>query len=199
MKTLCITGHRPQFLYGFDYANPSYTLMRETLETLVAQAYERKFTTFIAGGAQGVDTFFTESALKLRDAHPDVRVVLAVPFVGQESRWTAPAREQYKQHLHRADSIFVVSENKTMTANDVESVAPEPMPHYMAARYMYQRNIWMVDNADAILAVWSGNREGGTYHCLTFALESKKHVVRYNPFSGEIAPMESQVASGPRA
>jgi uncharacterized phage-like protein YoqJ len=42
-------------------------------------------------------------------------------------------------------------------------------PDYKGPWQYHKRNEWMVDNADRVLAYWSGKEEGGTYACIQYA------------------------------
>lgn len=46
-------------------------------------------------------------------------------------------------------------------------------PGGYAAWKMHERNRWMVDHADHILALWDGGKDGGTANCIEYA-EKKK-------------------------
>jgi hypothetical protein len=37
----------------------------------------------------------------------------------------------------------------------------------------FQRNHWMVDNADRVMAYWNGKQSGGTYECVEYARGKK--------------------------
>ena len=46
---------------------------------------------------------------------------------------------------------------------------------------MQKRNIWMVDQSNVVVAVWNGEKSGGTYNCIKYAIEKKKPVLVIHP------------------
>jgi uncharacterized phage-like protein YoqJ len=47
---------------------------------------------------------------------------------------------------------------------------------YPGPKCYHDRNHWMVDNADRVLAYWSGKKSGGTYACVQYAEKQGKRV-----------------------
>jgi uncharacterized phage-like protein YoqJ len=45
---------------------------------------------------------------------------------------------------------------------------------------MQDRNKWMVDHCDALVAIWNGT-SGGTANCVKYALSVNKPIVMINP------------------
>lgn len=108
----------------------------------------------ISGMAQGVDTFAFDVALEL-----NIPITAAVPWVGFGSNWPADHRDQYMQRLEKAAKIVVTS--------DVTVYNPG---------VYYRRDMWMVDNSDLLVGVWSGIRSGGTWNTLEYARKMKKEL-----------------------
>ncbi len=98
----------------------------------------------ISGMALGWDQAVAAACVAL-----GIPFVAAVPFRGQENTWPAQARERYDRLLDAADEVTIVSSTE-------------------AADPMQVRNCWMVDRADAVLALWDGSW-GGTFNCVTYA------------------------------
>jgi len=52
--------------------------------------------------------------------------------------------------------------------------------------WIYQkRNKWMVDNAEATIAVWDGVEKGGTWNCIKYAWEKNVPVLVIDPVTGK--------------
>ena len=125
------------------------------LETL----FERDFVV-IQGMARGTDQLAAEVALE-----KGLKVVCAIPFLGQEYKWDKKDRKRYWRILSH----------------------PNAYEHYCANTAFYKgalfaRNQWMVDqlnpDEDVFVAVMS-NKKSGTGHCYRKALEAnvrKAHV-----------------------
>lgn len=137
---IAATGHRPNKLGGYS---------RETADKLHALAVwflqHAQPNRVISGMALGWDLAVAEAAFDLA-----IPYTAAVPFIGQENAWPTASREYYRQLLGTADRVHVVSDGG-----------------YSAAA-MQRRNEWMVDNCDALVALWDGT-SGGTANCVAYA------------------------------
>src|SRR5438105_861451 len=96
------TGHRPPRL-GLGYADEDKQLLRRfAVDCLNLQ---HGLTKIISGGANGWDQAIAEAAAEL-----GIPFIVAVPFVGQESKWPQKAQEQYRELLAKAEKVVTVSE-----------------------------------------------------------------------------------------
>lgn len=136
-----VTGHRPERTGGYSaFAhNRLVTLAKSEIESL--PDVERILT----GMALGWDQAVAAACVEL-----GVPFVACVPCDGQERLWPTASREFYQRLLGAA----------------VEIVNVNPGPY--AAWKMKARNVYMVDNAGSLLALWSGE-DGGTAHCVRYA------------------------------
>ncbi len=91
-----------------------------------------------------------------------MRVVAAVPFEGQESRWGRDSQAAYRQLLDRV----------VAAGGEVHVVSPGG---YSPAK-MQTRNEWMVDRANVVLGLNSG-RAGGTANWIDYARQQGKEIV----------------------
>jgi uncharacterized phage-like protein YoqJ len=108
------------------------------------------FTTFLSGGAQGVDLDFAESVILKKLTHPEIRLELDIPCPSQAHKWTVAEKMRYKKILADADEVVYVS------------------PHY-TPYCMQKRNMYMVDRSDLVLVFWNGEAGGGTYNTMLYA------------------------------
>lgn len=148
-KAVNVTGHRPTKLNGYYKWNNQMLVksMREEIIKLVEQGYEF----FISGMALGVDLWFAEEVIDLRDSkYPHIKLVAAIPCKGQQLRWPASSQEEWAEVKANADIVHYVSED-TYTA-----------------WCLHARNEWMVDNSNHVLAYWDGT-SGGTANCIRYA------------------------------
>jgi uncharacterized phage-like protein YoqJ len=136
------TGHRPNKLGGYKADNPLQNVIRAKLrQALLEIAPDRA----ISGMALGVDQWAADACIDLR-----IPFTAAIPFSGQDSKWSDEAREDYLRLLKAAERVVIVS------------------PGEYAAKKMQIRNQWMVDNSDKLIAVWDGT-DGGTANCVRYA------------------------------
>ena len=133
------TGHRPLKLGGYsdEVDDRLRALARAALLKYAPAAV-------ISGMALGWDMALAEAAIEL-----GIPLVAAVPFEGQERRWTQAQQQRYFAILDKA-LVHVVS------------------PGGYAAWKMQARNEWMVARCGLLLALWDGSG-GGTANCLSYA------------------------------
>lgn len=148
--TVAATGHRPQSLqeYGGHTTSLHNTLVKFARKTLQDDRPKH----MIVGMALGWDQAVAQACIDL-----DIPFTAAVPFVGQESTWLYSSRDRYKRLLTFASRVEIICDKDTI-----------PVP---AA--MQKRNEWMVDQSQAVMALWNGSF-GGTHNCIRYA--DKRHV-----------------------
>ena len=148
-KRACFTGYRPHKLHGC-----SEEQTKAMLRTEIQKVYDDGFRTFITCMAMGVDIWAGELVLELRDTHPDVHLICALPHEGFEASWDAQWQARYRSLLEQADLYRVISQERH--------------------RGVYQvRNEWMVDRSARVIAVYNGDA-GGTRNTIAYA--AKKNV-----------------------
>lgn len=166
---ISITGHRPNGLpkeYDYNLNNEAWTKLKEYIEVTIEECYkyatQNEELTLVSGMALGVDTAFWEVAAKLRKNNQNIRIEAALPFVGQEKKWTEKSQKQYKKMLSESDKVTIVSEGGFATYK------------------MMARNRYMVNKSDIIIAVIC-KETGGTAQCIKYAKEHNKLIIEINP------------------
>ena len=156
--TACFTGHRPQSLpCGFDETHPACIKIKNQLQKLIIGLIEKKNVThFISGVALGIDTWAAEIVLELKDDYPNITLEAAVPCRSQADRWNIAAKKRYNRLLSLCDKVTYVNEAYTKDC-------------------MMERNIYMVDNSDYVVAVWNG-KPSGTGKTVKYAVSRDKNV-----------------------
>lgn len=174
---LAATGHRPDKLGGW---NNEHALIRITqLAYVYLGIVLRKETPTelhaISGMALGWDTAWALAALMHRDEGHPVKLVCAVPFSSQPDAWQRNPKNVERWHdlVRRADQFVILAEN--------------PRTKYEAARFLNDRNLWMVEQADSIVALWNGDhtstngKRSGTGNCVMDARKRNKPVTNLWP------------------
>lgn len=161
--TACFTGHRPQSLMcGFDETHPACIKIKNQLERLIIGLIEKKNVThFISGVALGVDTWAAEIVLELKDDYPNITLEAAIPCRSQADRWNIVSKKRYNRLLLLCDKVTYVNEAYTKNC-------------------MMERNIYMVDNSDYVVAVWNG-KPSGTGKTVEYAVNCGKDVFYVDP------------------
>ena len=151
MKACSFTGHRA--------ISPVHIApLTDLLDRAITYAYAEGCRTFFSGGAVGFDILAARRVLLFRISHPDVRLVMLLPCVGQEEKWSPEQRERYYQVLRDADEL-----------------------EYLADAYdpdcMRRRNAALVSRADMLVA-YVARRSSGAGQ--TLAMAEKKGIPTYN-------------------
>lgn len=156
---LAATGHRSQDLGGFSVDASNYLI--DVAKTALHQLQPKHV---ITGMALGWDQAIAHAAIELV-----IPFTAALPFKHQACKWPKLSRLIHKRLLEEANDVVICSDG------DYETYK------------MHKRNEWMVDNADAVLALWSGKDTGGTYSCIKYALQRNKPVHNaYSIYTGDI-------------
>lgn len=147
---ICGTGHRPNKLGG--YGNEA----RIKLVNIAGRwLRDNRPDKVISGMALGWDMALAFAALM---EEPEIPLLAAVPFEGQECMWPQQSRQDYHDVIRDATEVVHVCD-----------------PGY-APWKMQRRNEWMVDNSDLVLALWDGS-SGGTGNCIAYAEKVGKPIV----------------------
>jgi uncharacterized phage-like protein YoqJ len=160
-----VTGHRLPKLGGYhpDARRRVLGFALEVIETL--RQSEQPPDLIITGMALGWDMAVAKAAFI-----KGVPYVAAVPFWGQEKRWTVSDRLRYQVMLDHASEVVVVDGSRSAGMQDLDSAQ-------IVAR-MYARNAYMVDRAEHLLALWDGS-PGGTAHCVGYAQGVRRKPISY--------------------
>ena len=166
MKVTCIAGPRPGKI-GTNDNHPIAAKIINQLYLEIEKAFWRDSAdTFITGGALGVDQWGAEIVLLLKRFYPQIKLIIARPFPGQDELWTPNHKEDYRKLLSQADQVIDVNPN------------PADTWKYFA------RNKWMINESDMLIAVWDGS-DGGTadtiWHAKKKGIEIK--IIDYRQFN----------------
>ena len=168
-KVCCFTGYRPhRFDFSPDGLRPEQ--VQAALGSLIRSLYREGYRTFISGMSAGVDLWAAAEVLALREIDPTVELVAAVPFAGQESRWPIPLQREYRRVLDSCRQVEYLFSEKEAAADP-------------AACYR-QRNRWMVDRADTVVAVCEldvADSRTGTASTVRYARRLQKRIFYIHP------------------
>jgi uncharacterized phage-like protein YoqJ len=126
--------------------------------------------------AIGWDTAIALAALEM-----GVPLVAAVPFIGQESMWPQKAKDRYHDILKQCVEVVIVCEGG-----------------YAGFKY-HERDKWMVNNSEAMIALWNGHPKGGTASTVRYAKQANREL--FNVWPGwetfEVDATEELVLTSP--
>ena len=166
-KTCAFTGYRPSKMpWGYDETDARCVefrfRLREALEYLIGKGY----TDFMSGGALGFDQMAARIVLSLREKYPWIRLIMVIPFDGQADKWSREQRGRWLEIIEASDRVIRIS-------------------HSYDKGVFFQRNHYMVENADLLLAAFDG-QPGGTAGTVAYAKRHGVRVVRLAPVKGVI-------------
>jgi uncharacterized phage-like protein YoqJ len=154
------TGHRPDKLGGWD----SEVAFHKTVNIAVEALEETDPNGVVSGMAAGWDLALAHAAISL-----DIPLLCAVPFEGQDSRWSKFWRDKYKEALYNSMEIRTLFD-------------PDRSSKWEVSKALTDRNHWMVDyvyeKRGKILALWNGTK-GGTAHCIRSAERRGVEIINY--------------------
>lgn len=139
LRSCCVTGHR-----GIPDNKRNY--VKQELERAIQQALMEGYRMFLTGFAQGVDLLFAQCVIAQREKYPDLFLEAALPFAGRVKQ----LRTKEKELLAQCDGIQVIREE------------------YQSDCF-FQRNKYLVDNSDRVIAVYDGRGLGGTFYTISYA------------------------------
>ena len=149
--TAAFTGHR-----FVDASQREH--VKKRLTKVVLDAYENGIRNFISGFAIGFDMMAAEEVVSLKQTHPDITLIAAIPFKGQASRFSFYDRKRYDRVLKVADEVIVLS----------DSYYP---------RCFLERDEFMVNNASCLIAYYDGREKGGTFYTIRKAMAQNIPIV----------------------
>lgn len=164
IRSMAFTGHRPESLpFGENEAAPACVQIKQMMRDEIKVRAAQGCNTFYCGAARGGDIIFGEQVLQLQeDLFPDLRLICVVPHEGQANSWSESWRDRYFALLERSDDEVLISSQYTRDC------------------YLY-RNRYMVDHADMLLSLYSGQHRGGTFYTVKYAYHRNKEIVILDP------------------
>ncbi|MDL2317943.1 DUF1273 domain-containing protein [Eubacteriales bacterium OttesenSCG-928-A19] len=162
--SVAFTGHRPESLpFGDNEQSEAFLQLKRLLLEEIKYWAHQGYTTFYEGAARGMDIVFGEQVLLAKEqGHPGVKLVSVVPFEEQAARWNEAWRERYFALMKNSDDEVLIS------------------AHYTKECF-HQRNRYMVDHSDVLIAVYDGLDSGGTAYTVQYAMEKGKTIIIFDP------------------
>ena len=162
-QSCAFTGHRPaKFPWKFDETDSRCIALKSVLATQIRLLADADVTQFLSGMAQGVDSWSALSVLALREKKPVIKLHYILPCREQAAKWSTSSRSLYRSTLEQADSIVYVSREYHKTC-------------------MLDRNRFLVEHASTLLAVYNGERRGGTAATVRYAQKMGREIIVIDP------------------
>jgi uncharacterized phage-like protein YoqJ len=138
--------------------------MEEQIEKLIAAGV----TDFYSGMALGADTWAAEIVLDLKEKHPGIRLTAVLPCETQANAWTVKQRERYFGTLELCDEVITLQKK-------------------YAPSCMFERNKYLVDHSEYMLAVYDGGDKGGTAYTVRYGKQKERRIISIDPDTLEVS------------
>lgn len=158
-KTICFSGHRserlPKTFEGLEE-------LRITLYEEIDKAINEGFDTFIYGTCYGFDLMCAEIVLLhkmvMKYNNPKyIRLIAAIPFEEQPSKWSEHNRELYFDILSKCDEVITISTRFNFNC-------------------YHKRNRYMVDNSSRLICYYDSGGSG-TGYTINYAQEKESEII----------------------
>jgi uncharacterized phage-like protein YoqJ len=173
MKAVSFTGHRPERLGGYDRHHPTNQIVRNWLREVIQRLQKEGYEEFICGGALGIDQWAADIILEL-----GFKLVLAIPYEDYGSNWPDESQKCLAEQRAKASRVVMVCKGGYFDENG----NPQKWKNF-------ERNKWMSDNSEVVIAVWDGGKEGGTASAVRNAKKKGQKVIRFNPVTKQEEPV----------
>lgn len=154
MDGCAFTGHR-------IIARTHRTRIRGLVARAIRYAYSEGCRTFYNGGAIGFDLLSAEVFEELKNELPDARLVMLLPCLNQDAKWSFSDRLTYQRIVNAADEVVCLS------------------PAYYNG-CMQARNRELVRRSDIVIA-YLGRDSGGTAQTVKMARDRGLEVLNLYP------------------
>ena len=162
-KSCAFTGHRPRkFPWKYNETDSRCVALKTVLMEQIRLLADAGVTQFLTGMAEATDTWSALSVLALRETNPALKLHCILPCREQADKWRASSRDLYRSILEQADSIVYV--NRAYHKN-----------------CMLERNRFLVEHAATLLAVYNGERRGGTAATMRYAQKMDREIIVIDP------------------
>lgn len=173
-QSCAFTGHRSKKLpWKSDEAAPSCFALKAALADQIAALAENGVTHFLTGASDGVDLYSAEAVMELRQHNPSIKLFCILPCREQPGRWPVAPKKRYNAVLEKADAIVYVSQS-------------------YHEKCILERNRFMVQLSSVVLAVFNGEKRGGTAATVRYARRMGRELLVIDPATLNVTHEESK-------
>ncbi len=173
LHSCAITGHRPtRFKWKYKENNNGCKRLKKRIHDQIILLYEKGVRKFYVGGALGVDMWAGEMILRLKEQpeYSEIELVVVLPFPGHDEQWDSRSRERLAFLIRHSTECVAIGK--------------------IAGSESYQqRNYYMVDHADCLLAVYDNGRNirSGTGQTVHYAAHKMVPIILIHPDTGIVS------------
>lgn len=166
-KSAAFTGYRISKL-PFAPTEENIGRLKERIKSTVKELYCEGFRFFYSGMCNGVDIWAALAVLEVKEEFPDISLICAVPFEGHGDKLKGDELEEYNKILSKAYRVDILKGRIT---------------YKELARAFNERNKYMVDNSEALIAVCGSDNmtPGGTANTVKMAKKKGIEIIFIDP------------------
>lgn len=173
LHTCAVTGHRPtRFKWKYKENNNGCKRLKKRMHDQFIALYEKGVRRFLVGGTIGVDQWAGEILLRLKEQpeYSDIELVVVLPYPGHDKQWDPRSRERLAFLIQHSAECVTVGK-------------------YAGQASFTQRNRYMVDHADCLLAVYDGeqNLKSTTMQTVSYAEKKGIPALFIHPDTGVVS------------
>lgn len=167
MQTCAITGHRPtRFKFKYNENDSRCKRLKRRLREQFVELYNQGVRRFLVGGALGVDMWSGEILLKMKlePEYSDLELVVVLPYPGHDERWDERSKKRLAFLIEHSTEHITVGQKAWRDS-------------------FIQRNRYLVDHSDCLLAVYDNERSirSGTGMTVHYAEKKKLSIAIIHP------------------
>lgn len=173
LYTCAVTGHRPtRFKWKYNENNNGCKRLKKRMQEQFIALYEKGVRRFLVGGALGVDQWAGEIILRLKEQpeYREMELVVVMPYPGHDEQWDARSRERLAFLIRHSTECITVGTNAWRQS-------------------FYERNRYLVNNADCLLAVYDNekNLQSGVAQTVNYARNKNLPIILIHPDTGKVS------------
>ena len=178
MRVCTITGHRPtRFKFKYKENNNGCKRLKRRIREQLVLFYEQGVRVFWVGGALGMDMWAGELLLEMQllPEYSDLELHIALPCSKHDAAWDNRSQKRMTALIRRSAECIIVGDSLT-------------------AESYQRRNRYMVDKADALLAVYDNDRSirSGTGMTVHYAQKKGIPITLIHPDSALVSSLNEQ-------
>lgn len=126
------------------------------LKSRISYLYSLGVKKFRTGGALGFDTIAAGIVFDMRRNHPDMKLILTLPYDNQVYHWQEDDIDKYNFLKENADEVEYLYKGNALTRDE-------------ACKLLFERNRLMVDKSFYCISYYNGHSRSGTGYTLKYA------------------------------
>lgn len=161
--TVAFTGHRPSSLpFGDNEDAPSCQALKDRLRQEIIKYARLGPTIFSCGMTQGIDIICGELVAAIMEQYPDISLCCVLPYRNHGQRWPSAWRDRHNALLATANWVDCLNDTSHRGC-------------------FHQRDRYLVEDANTLIAVYDGRATGGTAYTVQYARKLGVEVVVIDP------------------